>query len=201
MNALTRPAEKPLRVMIVDDSTVVRGMLGKWLGETPGIEVVAVAVDGLDAVRKAAACNPELCLLDVEMPNMSGLEALPKIIEAAPGVKVIMASAMTTSGATITMRAMDLGAIDCIAKPSARDQGGALAYREALTGKLRALGAALRGRATGRQAPALNVLLRGLAKGAEGSGADRAAHAGGVHRDHGQAPCAGDRPRHRRGRA
>jgi two-component system chemotaxis response regulator CheB len=139
-------AGKPFRVLVVDDSAIVRGMMARWLGEAADFEVVGAATDGAQAVKKAAEVDAELCVLDVEMPVMNGLEALPQLLRARPGLRVVMASTLTVKGGEVALRALDLGAADYIAKPQASGLGGATAYRDELLDKLRRLGEAGRRR-------------------------------------------------------
>ncbi len=109
--------ETPIRVMIVDDSAVVRGLVSRWLDEEPGIEVVARHANGKLAVADVARSAPDLVLLDVEMPVMDGLEALPLLLNAKPGVRVLMVSTLTKRNAEISFKALALGAIDYLPKP------------------------------------------------------------------------------------
>jgi two-component system chemotaxis response regulator CheB len=104
--------------MICDDSAVIRGAIAAILDAAPGIEVVARVANGqaaLDALRLHAV---DVVVLDIEMPVMDGLTALPLLLAASPGLAVIMASTLTTRGADISMRALRLGAADTLAKPS-----------------------------------------------------------------------------------
>src|SRR5919201_5987702 len=96
--------EAPIRVMIVDDSAVVRGLVSRWLDEEPGIEVVARHANGKFAVADVAPSAPDLILLDVEMPVMDGLEALPLLLVARPGVRVLMVSTLTKRNAEISFK-------------------------------------------------------------------------------------------------
>jgi len=120
--------------MVVDDSAVVRGMVSRWLEEA-GFTICAVAVDGAQALKKQAEAQADVCILDIEMPVMTGLEALPKLMAAQPGLKVIMSSTLTEAGAQVTLKALQLGAADFIAKPSA-GLGGAEAFRRELVEKV-----------------------------------------------------------------
>ncbi len=104
--------------MIVDDSAIVRGFISRALESDPGIKVVASVDNGESGIISAAKYNPDIIILDVEMPVMDGLTALPKLLAAAPGVKILMCSTLTARNAEITMKALQLGATDCIAKPS-----------------------------------------------------------------------------------
>jgi two-component system chemotaxis response regulator CheB len=133
-------ARPPVRVMVVDDSAVIRGMLGRWLEAEPDLALVGVAGSAEEALRRLETCAADVCVLDVEMPGMSGIEALPRLLAARPAMRVVMASALTTAGAAVSLRALDQGAADCLAKPSARDPEGAAAFRRELVSRLRALG-------------------------------------------------------------
>ncbi|WP_411278367.1 chemotaxis-specific protein-glutamate methyltransferase CheB [Falsiroseomonas sp.] len=116
-----------IRVMLCDDSAVARGALARLLARDGGIRVVAQAADGQQAVSALSAMlapeRPEVVLLDLEMPVMDGLTALPLILRAAPGSAVIVASALSQRGAAATMAALRAGAVDYVPKPSAA-QGG-----------------------------------------------------------------------------
>ena len=120
MSPLTSPSGNAgqIHVMLVDDSAVVRGFIGRALESDPGIKVVASVANGEQGVSSTARHNPDVVILDIEMPVMDGITALPKILAASPGVRVIMCSTLTLRNAEITMKALQLGATDCIAKPS-----------------------------------------------------------------------------------
>ena len=108
---------KPVRVLVVDDSATMRGFIKAVLERDPSIEVVGQAADALDARQAIKALNPDVITLDVEMPNMNGIEFLDKIMRLRP-TPVIMVSSLTTSGGDATIRALEIGAVDCVAKPS-----------------------------------------------------------------------------------
>jgi len=110
--------QRKLRVMLVDDSVVVRGMLRQMIDEQDDMEVVAAAINGRVGVEQYDRVKPDVVLMDVEMPVMSGIEALQEIVSKDPGAYVIMCSSLTQSGAQMAMKAMNIGAIDCLAKPS-----------------------------------------------------------------------------------
>ena len=120
MSAPASPTDlsNPIHVMLVDDSAVVRGFIGRILESDPGIKVVASVSNGEQAVTSVVRYNPDIIFLDVEMPVMDGITALPKILAASPGVKVVMCSTLTARNAEITLKALTLGATECIAKPS-----------------------------------------------------------------------------------
>jgi two-component system chemotaxis response regulator CheB len=106
-------------VLVVDDSAVSRNVVTRILESDPGIRVVASAADSQAALLAIASQPIDVVILDIEMPGMTGLELLPLLIRERPGVRVIMASILTTRGATATLEAMRLGAADYVAKPSA----------------------------------------------------------------------------------
>ncbi len=114
------------RIMLVDDSAIVRGFIARILNTEDNIEVVASVSNGQQAVENITKYNPDIVILDIEMPIMDGITALPKLLEASPKTKIIMCSTLTTRNAEITMKAFKLGATECIAKPtsSADLQGG-----------------------------------------------------------------------------
>jgi two-component system, chemotaxis family, protein-glutamate methylesterase/glutaminase len=137
-NSGPRPAPK-IKVMIVEDSAVIRGLLSRWLNAEGDIEVVGVANDGQQGVQRAAEVTPDVVLLDIEMPIMDGLTALPGILKAAPKARVIMASTLTQRGGEVTIRALAAGASDYLAKPDAQ-MAGAGDYKRDLIYKVRMLG-------------------------------------------------------------
>lgn len=129
-----------ISVMLVDDSAVIRGLLGRIVDAEPDMRVVASAPDGKTALELLRHRKPDIVILDVEMPEMDGLTALPRILAEHPTTRVIMASALTTRGAQVTMRALALGAADYIAKPSSLSAiRGVDAIARELVAKIRAL--------------------------------------------------------------
>ncbi|MGH1455754.1 MAG: protein-glutamate methylesterase/protein-glutamine glutaminase [Alphaproteobacteria bacterium] len=113
-----------ISVILVDDSSVIRGALSRILTTDPDIEVVSSVANGEVGVTMARAKKPDVLILDVEMPVMDGLTALPKILEVSPDTKVVMCSSLTAKGGEITMKAMALGAVECIVKPSSAQETG-----------------------------------------------------------------------------
>jgi two-component system, chemotaxis family, protein-glutamate methylesterase/glutaminase len=105
-----------VRVLIVDDSALVRQLLTTMLSSDPAIEVVGVAADPLIAREKIKALSPDVLTLDVEMPRMDGLTFLENLMRLRP-MPVVMVSSLTTEGADVTLRALELGAVDFFAKP------------------------------------------------------------------------------------
>jgi two-component system chemotaxis response regulator CheB len=139
---VSAPDDAAIRVMLVDDSAVVRGMITRVLEADPGIRVVASAQNGEVAVGAVVKTRPDVILLDVEMPVMDGLTALPKLLSAHPGARVVMCSSLTEKGATITLQAMKLGAVECIAKPTSRDTGVGSTFHRQLLDIVKGLGVA-----------------------------------------------------------
>ncbi len=109
------------RVMICDDSVVIRGAVARILSAGPGIEVVARVANGQAALDALRVHDVDVVVLDIEMPVMDGMTALPLLLSASPGLAVIMASSLTTRGADICLRALRLGAADTLSKPSAEE--------------------------------------------------------------------------------
>ncbi len=144
--ARTQPTSAdPIRVMVVDDSAVVRGLITRMLEEDPGVTVVASVSNGQMAISALERHDVEVALLDIEMPVMDGLTALPRLLKIDPDLKVIMASTLTLRNADISLKAMEAGAADYIPKPtSSRDisggAGGGGDFRRDLLEKVKALG-------------------------------------------------------------
>jgi two-component system, chemotaxis family, protein-glutamate methylesterase/glutaminase len=138
------PAEAParkIRVMIVEDSVTIRGLLTRWLSIEPDLEITGIAVNGREAIRLSGDLKPDVILLDIEMPVMDGLTALPEILKCSPASLVIMASTLTQRGGEITIRALSSGASDYLAKPDATGLTAASDYKRDLLTKVRMLGA------------------------------------------------------------
>ncbi|GJD47658.1 Protein-glutamate methylesterase/protein-glutamine glutaminase [Methylobacterium crusticola] len=142
-----------MRVLVADDSVVVRGLVSRWLEEA-GCEVVATASNGRIALDALDRANPDIVLLDIEMPELDGTQALPRMLAKRPGLQVVMMSTLTQRNAEISLRCLALGAIDYLPKPEGnRGVTTQASFREDLIQKVRMLGAALRGRPLGRPAP------------------------------------------------
>ena len=107
----------PIKVMIVDDSAVVRGLVSRWIDEEPGLEAVARHANGKLAVDDVARSLPDVIVLDIEMPVMDGLAALPLLLAARPEAKVLIVSTLTKRNAEISFKALSLGAFDYVPKP------------------------------------------------------------------------------------
>jgi two-component system chemotaxis response regulator CheB len=150
-----RPREDAIRVMVVDDSVVVRGLVSRWLAEEPELAVVAALRHGRQAVDEIARHAPDVVVLDVEMPEMDGLTALPLLLKATPGVAVIVASTLTRRNADISLRCLSLGARDYVAKPETNSGVTTSSdFRREIVDKVKTLGAAVRRRRAGRAAAA-----------------------------------------------
>jgi two-component system chemotaxis response regulator CheB len=135
--------EKPYRVMVVDDSAVIRGLLTRSLESDPAIAVIASVQNGAHAVQTVERREKdiEVVVLDIEMPVMDGLTALPLLIKAKPGVQVIMASTLTRKNAEISLRALQDGAADYVTKPSSSGaMSSADEFKRELTEKVKVLG-------------------------------------------------------------
>jgi two-component system, chemotaxis family, protein-glutamate methylesterase/glutaminase len=127
--------------MIVDDAVVVRGLLTRWFEEAGGIEVTSTHRSGAEAVAAIERTRPDVVILDIEMPDMDGITALPLLLKKAPGTVVIVASTLTTRNAEISLRCLSLGALDYIGKPSTnRDVTFSTDFRREVLEKVRVLG-------------------------------------------------------------
>ncbi len=143
-NQSAASSPRPIRVMVVDDSVVVRGLVSKWVDEETGMEAVGKCSNGAKAVEEVKTLNPDVIVLDIEMPVMDGLEALPKILKLCPGVKVIMASTLTQRNAEISLKALSLGASDYVPKPvSNSGVTTSSAFKVDLINKIKALGSTM----------------------------------------------------------
>ncbi len=127
-----------IRVLIIDDSTFVRQALTRMLASDPGIEVVGSASDGNEGHAKACALRPDVITLDVRMPRMDGLEALRRIMKDCP-TPVLLLSSHTSEGADVTLRGLEIGAMDFVDKSSVQGHMNLLELAEELKAKVRAL--------------------------------------------------------------
>jgi two-component system chemotaxis response regulator CheB len=161
-NPLTRDTaqHEPLRVMVVDDSVVIRGLIGRWIGAEPDMVVAASLRTGLDAVNQVERVNPDVALLDIEMPDLDGIAALPLLLAKKRNLVVIMASTLTRRNAEISFKALSLGASDYIPKPeSTREPTAAETFRHDLIQKIRHLGAKMRRKTAVAPSPPLAPAL------------------------------------------
>src|SRR5882724_7448971 len=147
--------QEPLRVMVVDDSAVIRGLISRWVSTEPDMVVAASLRTGLDAVNQIERVNPDVAVLDIEMPELDGISALPLLLAKKRNLIIIMASTLTRRNAEISFKALSLGASDYIPKPeSTRESSAAETFRHDLVQKIRHLGAKVR-RTSAPHAPAL----------------------------------------------
>ncbi|QPP48032.1 MULTISPECIES: protein-glutamate methylesterase/protein-glutamine glutaminase [Halomonadaceae] len=126
-----------IKVLCVDDSALIRDLLSEIINSQPDMEVVAVAPDPLVARDLIKRHNPDVLTLDVEMPRMDGLDFLERLMRLRP-MPVLMVSSLTQAGSEITLRALELGALDFVAKPSLGIRNGMLEYANDIAEKIRA---------------------------------------------------------------
>ncbi len=127
---------KPVRVLIVDDSALIRQMLSEMLSSDPEIQVLGAVPDPLVARQKIKELNPDVITLDIEMPRMDGIEFLKKIMSLRP-MPVVMVSTLTQHGADATLHALEIGAVDYVAKPTQDIQVGLEEKRAELVAKVK----------------------------------------------------------------
>ncbi len=152
----TAMVSRRIRVMIVDDAVVVRGLFSRWVGEEPDLEVAASLRTGREAVNQIERVDPDVVVLDVDMPELDGIAALPLLLEKRRDLVVIMASTLTRRNAEISLRALSLGAADYIPKPeSNREVTGSPTFRRELIEKIRTLGQKAKKLRLGRQVPGI----------------------------------------------
>ncbi len=130
-------SDKSIRVLVVDDSALIRGVMTEILSEDPEIEVVGAAPDPYAARDKIKALTPDVLTLDVEMPKMDGLTFLQKLMAARP-MPVVMVSSLTDKGAATTMQALEAGAVDFVTKPTVDIQHGLAELAHQITSKVKA---------------------------------------------------------------
>src|SRR3954447_5063104 len=131
-----------IRVMVVDDAVVVRGLVSRWIEEEPGLVLAASLRNGREAVDQIDRVNPDVAILDIEMPELDGISALPLLLAKKRDLVVIMASTLTRHNAEISLKALSLGAADYIPKPETnRGVTTSATFRRDLIEKIRELGA------------------------------------------------------------
>jgi len=127
---------KEIKVMVVDDSVLMRKFISDILNEDPELEVIATASNGKFALDKIGQLNPDVVTLDVEMPEMDGIETLTRIMKENP-LPVVMISALTQAGAELTFKALEIGAVDFITKPDMTTSRSILEIKDEIRMKVR----------------------------------------------------------------
>jgi len=146
--------------MVVDDSVVIRGLISRWIGAEPDMVVAASLRTGLEAVQQLDRIKPDVAVLDIEMPELDGISALPQLLGKKRDLIVIMASTLTRRNAEISFKCLSLGASDYIPKPeTTREASAADIFHHDLIQKIRHLGAKVRRAAPAHAAPPLAPVL------------------------------------------
>src|SRR3954452_19721498 len=157
-SAQSSRGDDTIRVMVVDDAVVVRGLLARWIEAETGITLVASLRCGREAIEQVERIDPDVVILDIDMPDTDGITALPRLLAKKRDLVVIMASTLTRRNAEISLRALSLGAADYIPKPeSNRELAGSDEFRRELIDKIRVLGARRKRRASEAQALAAKL--------------------------------------------
>jgi two-component system chemotaxis response regulator CheB len=142
--------------MVVDDSVVIRGLISRWIGAEPDMMVAASLRTGLEAVQQLERINPDVAVLDIEMPELDGISALPQLLGKKRDLIIIMASTLTRRNAEISFKALSLGASDYIPKPeTTREPQAAEIFHHDLIQKIRSFGAKLRRASPANGSPSL----------------------------------------------
>lgn len=175
---LDGPAVPSIRLMIVDDSEVARAVLSRMVAMHEEFEIVATAGNAGEALDALKTVSVDIIILDVEMPGASGLEALPEIVRAGRGARVLIVSSMAEHGAETSVRALALGAADALPKPGIGNFAGRFA--EVLADRLRRIGRVERDSESGMDDADVQVTLRDMGEGALGCVA-LGASTGGLH--------------------
>jgi two-component system chemotaxis response regulator CheB len=136
----------PARIMIVDDSAVIRSVITRTLNNKPDILVVGSAGNGDIALQNIDKLDPDIIILDIEMPVMDGITALPLLLKKKPGVRVLLCSTLSGRGAEISIKALSLGAAECILKPGGDAIVTATDFQESLVRVIRSLSSGLKQR-------------------------------------------------------
>lgn len=107
-----------IKIMLVDNSAVIRGLIARILSKDPDVEIVGSVANGQSAISTIKSADPDIIILDIEMPVMDGITALPLLLREKPDTKILMCSTLSHKGASISLKALSLGATDCITKPT-----------------------------------------------------------------------------------
>jgi two-component system chemotaxis response regulator CheB len=155
--------------MVVDDSAVVRGLVSRWVDEDTDMETVGRFANGQLALSGIVNAAPDVVILDIEMPVMDGMTALPELLKLKPGVKIIIASTLSRKNAEISLKALSLGATDYIPKPETnRGITTSQEFRSELLRKVKAM-VPRKGSAPLQRAPAESPLSGSEASGTSGT--------------------------------
>lgn len=167
----------PLRLLIVDDSALIRKVLANLFADEPLVEVVGKARDGLEAVEMARTLKPDVITLDVEMPGLSGLDAIPLIL-ADRRVPIVMISTHTREGAEVTLEALERGAVDFVPKPERNQLGQIRESRDLIVSRvIAAARCRVKRPSSGRKTLAELGLAGGTGTGGGGGGGSAAVSA------------------------
>lgn len=155
-------AETPARtrILIVDDSAVIRTVISRTLSAHPDMEIVGIAANGELGVKSTASLKPDIVILDIEMPVMDGITALPLILKEKPDARVLICSTLSARGAEISVRALSLGATECILKPGGDAIVNAIDFQNELVKVVRSLAASKAFKKTGVSSQKSPVVLR-----------------------------------------
>ena len=127
----------PIKVLVIDDSALMRKLLSEMLARDPQIDVVGTATDAFVARDKIKRLNPDVLTLDIEMPKMDGLDFLERLMRLRP-MPVVMVSTLTEKGSEVTLKALELGAVDFVSKPKLDIANSMRDYAAEITDKIRA---------------------------------------------------------------
>lgn len=153
-NSSAGAVTNPIRVMVVDDSVVIRGLVGRWVDENPNLAVVASHRNGRLAVEDIERSDPDVVVLDIEMPDMDGLTALPLMLAKKRNLVVVIASTLSRRNAEVSLKALSLGAADYVPKPETNSGvSTSQEFRRELIEKVLHLGQRVRSRSAPRPAP------------------------------------------------
>ncbi len=134
-------ADRQIRVMVVDDAVVARSFITRWVDAEPDMKITATLRTGREALEQIETSDPDVVLLDVDMPELDGIAALPLLLQKKRDIVVIMVSTLTRRNAELSLRALSLGATDYIPKPHTTYEAmTSAAFRRELIGKIRGLG-------------------------------------------------------------
>lgn len=152
----TTGTKQPIRVMVVDDAVVVRGLIARWVEGEPDMVLAASLRTGREAVQQLERAHPDVVVLDIDMPDLDGISALPLLLEKKRDLIVIMSSTLTRRNAEVSLKALSLGAADYIPKPeSNRAVITSADFHRDLIEKIRQLGIARRGPSAAARARAV----------------------------------------------